>query len=51
MEKSKRKNYVEFLNANKEKTKIKSKIRLIYDSKLKSDVLVREIRRKTLILT
>ena len=35
----------------REKTKIKSKIRLIYDLKLKYDVIEREIRRKTRLLT
>ena len=47
MEKSKSKNYVEFLDVKREKTEIKSKINLIYDSKIKSDVIGREIRRKT----
>ena len=45
-EKSKSKNEVEFLNVKREKTKIKSKIDLIYNSKLKYDNIRREIRRK-----
>ena len=49
--KLKSKNYVEFPNAKREKTEIKSTINLFYDSKLKSDVIRRDIRRKTLILT
>ena len=45
------KNYVEFPNTKRDKTKIKSKINLIYDSKMKFDVIGREIRRKIQILT
>ena len=51
MEKSKNKYEIEFFNVKREKTKIKSKIWLIYDSKLKFDVIGRDIRRKTQILT
>ena len=51
MEKSRSENHVEFPNAKREKTKIKSKINLVYNSKMKSDVIRREIRRKTQILT
>ena len=36
-----------FLSAKREKTEIKSKIYLIYDLKLKYDIIGREIRRKT----
>ena len=38
------------MNVKREKTKIKSKIRLIYYLKLKSDIIGRKIRRKTKIL-
>ena len=50
-EKSKRENKVEFFNAKREKTKIKSEIRLIYDYKLKYNIIGRDIRRKTRVLT
>ena len=51
VEKSKRKSLVEFFNAKREKTKIKSKANLISNSKMKSNVKARVIRRKTRILT
>ena len=47
MEKSTSENYIGFLNAKREKTKIKFKINLIYDSKLKFDGIGIEIKRKT----
>ena len=45
VEKSRSENHVEFLNTMREKTKIKSKVNLIYDSKLKSDVIGINIKR------
>ena len=51
MEKSTREIYIENLNVKREKIKIKSKIRLISYSKLKSNVIRRYIRRKTQFLT
>ena len=39
------------MNEKREETKNKSKLQVIYYSKLKSDVIGREIRRKTQILT
>ena len=51
MEKSRSENQVEFPNAKREKFVIKDKINLIYNSKMKSDVIGRKIRRKTQILT
>ena len=42
---------IEKLFPRREKTKNKSKIRQMYDSKLKSDVIGREIRMKTHNLT
>ena len=47
MEKSRSENEVEFFNAKREKSKIKSKINLFYDLKMKSDVIERKIRMKT----
>ena len=35
--------YVAFINAKREKNEIKSKIRLIYNSKLKYDVIGRDL--------
>ena len=46
MEKLTSKIYGEFSNSKREKTKIKYKIQLIYDSKLKYDVIGRKIREK-----
>ena len=52
MEKSTSKNKVKNLNTERErKPKLKSKFRLIYDSKLKFNLIGREIRRETRILT
>ena len=42
---------VENLNTKREKTEIISKIRLIYNLKLKYDVIRRKIKRKTRFLT
>ena len=51
MEKLTSENQIENLNAKREKIKIKTKIQQIYYSKLKSNVIGREIRKKTQILT
>ena len=51
MEKSRSENQIEFLNVKREKSKIKSKINLIYNWKMKSDVIERNIGKKTRILT
>ena len=51
MEKSRSENHEEFLNLKREKSEIKSKINLIYDSKMKYNVIGRKIRMKTRILT
>ena len=39
------------MNVKRQKSKIKYKINIIYDSKMKSDIIGRKIRRKTWILT
>ena len=49
-EKLKSKNYVENPNVKREKTKIISKINLIYNSKSKDNDIRRKIRRKAQIL-
>ena len=49
VEKSRSENHVNFFNTMREKTKIKSKINLIYDSKLKSDAIGRNIGRNPIL--